>query len=457
MHMTLPPLLLLVLGVAVVLSGILWLRLSAFLSLIAAALIVALLSGGPPAEAVEVVGRSFGEAAGKIGIVIAFAAVIGRAMTSSGAARRIVAALTYALGPRRSQWALMASGYVLSVPVFFDTVFYLLLPLAKAQGRSAGGRYLYALLAICSGAAITHTLVPPTPGPLAMAAALDVPIGMMMAVGALVALPATVVAMALSRWLDARIDVRDLTEGFEQEEPPGSGEGAATPPPADAGSPSLAISLAPVVLPITLISASTFWGLSVGSTAPAWVKVLGHPVVALGLAMALSLGVARLKASTERQRLVEEALADAGAIILITAAGAAFGASLKGAGVGEAVQSLFGATGGGFGLLFVGFALAALLKASQGSSTAAMIVGSSMLAAVAGGVDGVFHRVYLCTAVGGGALVGSWMNDSGFWLFSTMGGLGERRTLKTWTPLLACLGVSTLLTTLLLAWLLPLV
>lgn len=451
------PLLLLALGVGLVLVGILWARMSAFLSLIVAALCVSLLSPGDAGEAMSKVSTAFGGAVGKIGLVIAFAAVIGRAMTESGAAQRLVAGLSATFGPKRSPWALMVSGYVLSIPVFFDTVFYLLLPLARAAGKAPGGRTLYGLLAIVAGAAITHTLVPPTPGPLAMALALNVEVGVMIGVGALVAVPATLVAMSLAKFLDARIDVSDLVSSNEM--------GAAldsSKPPESKALPGLLPSLLPVVLPIALIG----WGTSQSMVATAnnpvelsvVVQVLSHPAVALGLAMfAALLVLARQCPGTKTSALVDTALRDGGTIILITAAGSAFGASLQAAGVGGAIQQMFGASTSGFALLGVAFALASLLKAAQGSSTAAMVVGSSMMAAMIDGLSLSFHPVYLCTALGGGALVGSWMNDSGFWLFATMGGLGERRTLKTWTPLLACLGVTTFVSTLLLAWVLPLV
>ena len=110
----------------------------------------------------------------------------------------------------------------------------------------------------------------------------------------------------------------------------------------------------------------------------------------------------------------------------------------------------------GLGLLGFGFAFASLLKVAQGSGTAAMVVGSSMLSGMLGDTTLPFNPVYLATAVGAGSLVGSWMNDSGFWIFAKMGGLTEEQALKTWTPMLAFLGVITMVTTVMLAVLVPL-
>src|SRR5690606_10616112 len=135
------------------------LRVNAFLALIISAIIVSLLAPGSIDIKIQRVADAFGSAAGSIAIVIALAAIIGECMMLSGAADRIVQAFLKLLGEKRTPWALMGSGYVLAVPVFFDTVFYLLVPLARSLYRRTGQHYLLSLLAIAAGGAITHTLV----------------------------------------------------------------------------------------------------------------------------------------------------------------------------------------------------------------------------------------------------------------------------------------------------------
>ena len=157
----------------------------------------------------------------------------------------------------------------------------------------------------------------------------------------------------------------------------------------------------------------------------------------------------------------EEALMSGGVIILITAGGGAFGAMLQQAQVGEAIKQLFADSGSGgsisgMGFLMLGFVIAAILKIAQGSSTVAMIVGSSMLAAIVKGDDIGFNYVYLATAIGAGSLFGSWMNDSGFWIFAKMGGLTEAEALKSWSVMLVVLSLVSLLVTILLTFLMPL-
>jgi gluconate:H+ symporter, GntP family len=184
------PILILLVGMAIVLGAIILLRLNAFLALIGAAIVVSLLAPGEPAVKLVRVAEGFGRTAGSIGIVIALAAIVGTAMAESGAADRIVQAFLSLLGERRGAAALCATGYVLSIPVFFDTVFYLLVPLARSMYARTRRDYLKYVLAICAGGAATHTLVPPTPGPLAVAGTLGVYLGTMVLVGAAVALPA---------------------------------------------------------------------------------------------------------------------------------------------------------------------------------------------------------------------------------------------------------------------------
>ena len=133
---------------------------------------------------------------------------------------------------------------------------------------------------------------------------------------------------------------------------------------------------------------------------------------------------------------------------------------LKAADISGSIETLFGSAldGGGSGMAFLclGFAIAAVLKVAQGSGTVAMIVGSSMMSAIVGGETLAFSPVYLATAIGAGSLVGSWMNDSGFWIFAKMGGLTETEALKSWTMLLVVLGIVSFGVTLALATYLPL-
>lgn len=464
------PLAILAVGIVTVVGLIIALRINAFLALIAAAMIVSVLSPGEWGDKIGRVAVAFGASAGRIGIVIGLAAVIGKCMMDSGAADRVVRTFLRVLGETRASAALMASGFVLAVPVFFDTVFYLLVPLARALRRRTGRDYLKYVLAIAAGGAITHTLVPPTPGPLLMAANLNVDLGAMILVGGLVALPAALLGGLLfagvaNRLLD--VPLRPLPGERDVE------------PLDDSRLPGLFAALLPVILPVLLISANTAtrtiaeardemtaeadvagpssWDRAVEVTA-----FLGDANFALLLATIAAMVVLYRQRNWTRRQFsdaIELALMSGGIIILITAAGGAFGEMLKVAGVGPAIEELFGSQGAsGQTMLWLGFGAAAVLKIAQGSSTVAMITASGMLATMAASPGALpYNPVYLATAIGSGSLIGSWMNDSGFWVVAKMSGLTEIETLKSWSLLLIVLGITGMLTTVVLSILLPLV
>lgn len=436
---------------ATVIGMILILRLNPFLSLITAALIVSLLAPGDLVDKVGRVATAFGSTAGSIGIVIALAAVIGMCMLESRAADRIVQWSLGLFGVERSDVALLSSGFVLSIPVFFDTVFYLLIPLARSMFRQTGRSYAKYIMVIAAGALVTHSLVPPTPGPLVNAQNLGVDLGTMIIIGLLVAVPATTAGFFLAGLIDSRlaIPMRELGAVNEAKRRPVT------------ELPGLGVSLLPILLPVALITSNTIAQASVPVSEIAnLTAILGNPNFAMLVAATAALALyvtQRRPGRTEFARQIENALMGGGLIILITSAGGAFGAMLQAAEIGQSIQGIFGASSAsGIALLVAAFLVASLLKIAQGSSTVAMITTSAMFGAMITADTLSFHAVYVATAIGSGSMVGSWMNDSGFWIVAKMGGLTEIETFKTWSTIAAAVGIAGFATTLVLATFLPL-
>ena len=438
------PLIVLLIGIVTVVGMIIVLRVNAFIALITAAILVSLLSPGALADKIERVAKAFGETAAGIGIVIALAAVIGKCLMDSGAADRIVRSFLKLLGEKMAPAALMSSGFVLSMPVFFDTVFYLLVPLARSLFRRTRKNYVLYITAIATGGALTHTLVPPTPGPLIMAGTLGVDVGWMIIVGIIIGLPTAAVGLVVC-WVMNRLMDLPMRPYAGQAEPE---------PLEDDQLPPLWISLLPVLLPVILISANTVTkALAEGGveSLQQWVGVtalLGNPNLALLLSAAIAMFLlVRQRGLTLRElgKTTETALMSGGVIILITAAGGAFGKMLRQCGIEDSIKELVGTDGANVGLvmLCLGFGIATVMKIAQGSGTVSMIVTSGIMASmgVTSGMLGC-DLVYLACAIGAGSLTGSWMNDSGFWIFARMSGLTEVEALKTWTILLAILGVT---------------
>ncbi len=467
-----PPTLILPVGMATILAGIVLLRLNAFLALIIAAIVVSLLAPGEPAVKIARVAEGFGRTAGTVGVVIALAAITGKAMMDSGAADRIVNGFLALLGEKRGATALCATGYVLSIPVFFDTVFYLLVPLARSMYGRTNRNYLKYLLAIAAGAGATHTLVPPTPGPLAIAGTLGVDLGTMVLVGIVVALPAAGVGLLVAGWVDRRMPVVPRAPAPAA---PALGASAAEAT-ATQPLPGLVPSLLPIILPVLLISSHTVvvsmtarpgTHLAMWSALAPYTAIIGNPNLALLVAVGIAMWVyarQRRVSRADLAEMVETSLMSAGVMILIIAASGAFGVALQATEIGPVIERAFvgqsggaaSGTGSGLVFLFLGFGVASLIKLAQGSSTVAMITTAAMLAAMLPASGLPFHTVYVATAIASGSLVGTWMNDSGFWLFSKMGGVTEIETLKSWTPVLAIVGVTSMVTTVVLALLVPL-
>jgi GntP family gluconate:H+ symporter len=456
------PVLILLLGMAAVIGGIVALRLNAFLALIGAALLVSLLSPGETSELVTRVAEAFGSMAGSLGIVIAAAAIIGNAMKHSGAADRIVKSLLSALGERRATGAFTLSGYILSIPVFFDTVFFLLVPLARSAYRRTRHGYLKYIIAIPAGGVATHALVPPTPGPLAAAGTLGVDLGVMIGVGSVIALFAAAAGLAFAIWADKHLPLPEsIRDGIDDGDP-------LQEPTSNDDLPGLLPSLLPIILPVVLIAANTITSTMAtrspeglwASVAP-YAAVVGNANIALLASAVLAMWTYHAQRKPSRSQeaaLVEESLMSAGVIILITAAGGAFGAMLRVAGIGPVIEGMFSfGSGSGVIFLFIGFAVASLLKIAQGSSTVAIVTTAAMMAAMVSGPSALpFNGAYLVAAIGAGAMVGSWMNDSGFWVFVRMSGLTEVEGLKTFTPVLAISGFAAMAATVVLSLLVPL-
>ncbi len=452
--MELHPLVILTIAIAVVFVLILRLKINAFIALITAATTVGILSPRVAlGDVMPSVANEFGGVCAAIAIVIALAALIGQCLMESGAADKIVRVFVRALGEKRASLSLLSSGYVLSVPVFFDTVFYLLVPLARAMRVRMGKNYLLFLMAISAGGAVTHSMVPPTPGPLAMAATLEIDLGVMILVGAIIAVP-----MSLCGWLfgilrDRQLDVplRE-TQGLTLEELEELARRQ------EANLPSFFMAMLPIVLPVVLIASNTLAGaLGAGGALRQVTAFVGNPNFALLASAAISLWLlARHKGYSLAQlaKPVEMALASGGLIILITAAGGSFGKMLVQAEVGKTIGEM--SQEFGVPILLLSFLLGTLLKVAQGSGTVAMITVSSIMAPLVLDTPPGFHPVYVACAIGSGSLVGSWMNDSGFWVYKQMSGLTETEALQTWTPLLAVMGLVGYVVTQIAALLVPL-
>ena len=465
------PIFVLVISMAFVVVGIAVLKFHPFFVLILGAILVGVLSNELPGgdemnhlvQAVELTMAGFGSVAGSIAFVILLAAVIGLCMLESGAADKIVRRAIAVLGERRAPFALLCAGFFLSIPVFFDTVFFLLLPIACALALRTGSNYVLYILAIGAGASVTHVLVAPTPGPLLVAEALrpaGVELGTSMLAGILAGILPAVSMLYFARWIDAKapIELRD-TPGISLEElrrVTGRDESEL---------PSFLLSVLPVIVPVLLISIAAVGSSPAASAAsePAsafryYIDFFGNKNVAMFIGGAIAVFILVRQKKMGLPSVTEAlgpAIATGGVIVMITAAGGAFGAMIRHSGVGEVIQAL--AEYYSINYVVLSWLVAAVIRLAQGSATVAMITSAGLMAAII--TDGStlsMHPVYIFLAIGFGSLFCSWMNDSGFWVVGKLSGFTERETLRTWTVMTIFVSVFGLIQVLLVSSVLPL-
>ena len=404
----------------------------------------------------ERIAAAFGSTCAKIGILIALAAIIGKCLLDSGAADRIVRSALSLVGERGAPVAFTTSSFLLGIPVFFDTVFYLMIPLGKALRMRTGHNYVLYVLSIIVGGTMAHSLVPPTPGPLLVAGELGVDVGMMILGGCVVCMFTSVVGIGYAHFMNARheLPLRESSDfSLAEVEAIAARDTADLPP--------LWLSLLPIILPVVLISGlttvNTFDWVDKGTTFYAVLKTLGNKNLALMLATAIGLlTLVRQQRSSLRELAssIQDALASGGVIILITAAGGAFGAMLQQTGIAGLIRDL--PTMSTTVVLTIAFLITTAIRSAQGSSTVAMITAVGVLVSFANPEVLGCHPLYLALAIGCGSKPVSWMNDSGFWVMCKMSGMTEAEGLRFITPMSILMGVTGLVVTLAGAALFPL-
>ena len=437
------PVLIMLSGMIVVVAGILWLRLHAFLALLLGAFLVAFLTpaqtverhalnsgataaaaraaaNAPPGQRVV---EGFGRTAGQLGVVVnGITSIIGSALLHTGAAERIVRSLLAITGQARASLSFLASGFLLGIPIFFDTVFYLLVPLAQGDAAADPTR----LPAVpCSRLwreeTMTHSLsAADARGPLFVADALGVTVGEMIVVGFAVGTVAAAVGYAWAHFANRRwpAPLRTTPEAAAELEAIAARDTRELP--------SLPLALAPILIPVVLITLNTGY-LARSDASGLWrtARWFTEQNVVLIVAAALALGMLWQRKGPAMRSAVDESLMSAGSIILITGAGGAFGAALQQSGIGPWMQGTV--TAYSLPVLPLAWALTALMRTALGSATVAMITAAGALGglAAAGGLG--FHPVWLAVAIGCGSKPIWWMNDSGFWVIAKMGGLTSRK------------------------------
>ncbi len=421
-------LLIAVLGIAMLLFLVMRTKLQAFVALLLVSYVVGLVAGLSPAEVLQAVQAGMGGTVGEIAIIIGLGAMFGEVLKVSGGAERLAMTLMKKFGEKRINWALMLTGFIISIPVFLDVAFVILVPILYSLAQKTKKSLLYYGIPLLAGLAVTHSFVPPTPGPTAVASLLGANIGWVILFGLIAGIPAAIIAGPIfGTYIAKKIHVKvpeNMLAGLEEQK-------------YEKDLPSFTMIASLIALPLVLILLNTVFStvLPEGHTVRTVLSFIGDPGVALIITTLLTfylLGTLRGYTKDDIQNIATKSLEPAGIIILITGAGGVFGQILVDTGVGDAVANLMGSLN--MPILAFSYLIACAIRIAQGSATVAMITTASLVTPMINSmnIEGPMLAV-IVIAIASGATIASHVNDSGFWMVNRFFGLTEKQTLLSWT------------------------
>ena len=420
-------------GIFLLLFLVIKTKLHAFVALLLVSLIVGIAAGMPLQEVVASIQSGMGGTLGFVAVVVGLGAMFGRMLEVSGGAERLAQTLINKFGEDKAQWSLGITGFLVAIPVFFDVGFIILVPIVYGLARKTGKSLLYYGIPLLAGLAVTHSFIPPTPGPIAVADLIGADLGWVILFGAIAGVPSMIIAGPLfAKWISKRIHavVPDYMQAEEMEY--------------DKELPSFALIASLISIPLVLILLNTLSGviLDEGNMIRSILTFLGHPFVALTIATLLTfifLGTKRGYSRQDVQDIATKALEPAGIIILVTGAGGVFKQVLIDSGVGEVLGEMM--AGSSLPPIALAFLIAMVVRVAQGSATVSMVTAAGLMSPLIEtlGMQGPVLGL-MVIAIASGATVFSHVNDSGFWLVNRYFGLDVKDTLKSWTVMETLIG-----------------
>ena len=407
-----------------------------FIVLVVVAVVVGLVCGIPTEDVIGTVKSGFGNILASIGIVILAGTIIGTILEKTGAALTMANSILKVVGKKNSVLTMGLTGYVTGIPVFCDSGFVILSPISRALASQSNVSLAVMATALSGGLYATHCLVPPTPGPIAMAGTLEADLGLTILVGLLISIPVTLVAILYAKKVASKIDIPANPEYTVEELEKKYGK-----------LPGALHSFSPILLPILLIALKSIGDFPSAPFGEGMVKTvvsfIGNPVIALILGVFLAMTLIPKEEKENTLKWITEGVTNSAGILAITGAGGSFGAILQKLPIADALSGSMLGLGIGVVLPFV---IAALLKTAMGASTVAMITTSAMIAPMMGslGFTSPIAKVLVIMAIGAGSMTVSHANDSYFWVVSQFSDMDTKAAYKCQTGVTAVMGVTTL-------------
>jgi len=447
--MTTPFIIFIVLSaVALLLFMVLKLKISAFIGLLITAIYVGIVSGMPLNEVTTAIQDGMAGTLGFVATVVGLGAIFGQMLESSGGAESLAHYLVKKFGTDKASWAMVITGFIIAIPVFLDVGFIILVPIIYALSRDTKRSLLYYGIPLLAGLAVTHSFIPPTPGPVAVADIINVQLGWVILLGVILGFPTAVIAGPIwGKYISKKIYLEPPSEFNLQQEKDYD----------ENNLPSFRLIAIIIAIPLVLILVNTFTGLAVKKElVPASIftdvlEFIGHPFCALIIATLIAIYFLCIKRGMGKQKILDlstKALGPAGIIILITGAGGVLKQILVDSGIGKIMAESM--ANSALPPILLAWLLAAVVRVTQGSATVAMITAAGIIAPVLGefGLNDP-QRALVVLSIASGATLLSHVNDSGFWLVGKYFGMNEKQTLKSWTVMETIIAVCGLAFTLL--------
>lgn len=436
--------LLLVVTVGILLFLVMKVKLHAFISLLIVSLFMGVATKMPLGDIVNSMVSGMGGTLGFLATVIGLGAMFGAMLEISGGAEKLARTFLKAFGEEKASWAMLLAGFLVSIPVFFDVGFIILVPLVYALAKSSKKSVLVFGIPLLAGLAVTHAFVPPTPGPIMVAELVGADIGKVILYGIICGIPAAIIAGPLwGHYIGGKImaevpeymEVNNNVIEAKEHELPGFGS-------------IMFLIIFPIVL--ILLNTATTAMLPEGNTMRSIFSFIGHPIVALIIACLLSfviLGRFKGLSMEDIQSVSNAALNSTGLIILVTGAGGVFKQVLVDSGIGDAVGKAFSTLS--LSPIILAFIIAVVVRVSAGSATVSMATAAAIVAPIIQGTS--VEPALVVIAIAAGSTAFSHINDSGFWLVNRYFGLSTKDTLRSWTVMETLIGLTGLVVALILS------
>ena len=427
-------------AVALLLFMVLKLKISAFIALLITAIYVGILAGMPLKQITQSIQDGMAGTLGFVATVVGLGAIFGQMLESSGGAESLAHYLVKKFGKDRASWAMVVTGFIIAIPVFFDVGFIILVPIIYALSRDTKKSLLYYGIPLLAGLAATHSFIPPTPGPVAVADIVNVQLGWVILLGLIIGFPTAIIAGPVwGKFISKKIHLTPPEEFMIQTEKEYD----------ENNLPSFRLIALIIAVPLFLILVNTFTGLAVSKNVVEQsiytniLEFLGHPFSALIIATLIAIYFLCIKRGMGKEKVLElstKALGPAGIIILITGAGGVLKQILVDSGIGKIMAESM--ANSALPPILLAWILAAVVRVTQGSSTVAMITAAGIIAPVLGefGLNDP-QRALVVLSIASGATLLSHVNDSGFWLVGKYFGMNEKQTLQSWTVMESIIAV----------------